>query len=139
MTKLLSLSARCILLVAFAFIAGPGLDAQTPGAAAAADQPTFEAASVKANKAGGPFMIAFQPGGRFRATNVTLKMLIGAAYGTPQPLPDFQLVGGPKWLETDRFDVIAKAPGDPPPGPQGPPPQMFLMIQSMLSERFHLK
>ncbi len=66
-------------------------------------------------------------------------MLIGAAYGTPQPLPDFQLDGGPKWMETDRFDVIAKAPGDPKPGPHGPPPEMFLMMRSMLEERFHLK
>src|SRR5262249_5927882 len=94
----------------------------------------------KANKSGpGQTMLVFQPGGRFRATNVTLKMLIGAAYGTPQPLPEFQLVGGPKWMDTDRFDVVAKAPGDPAPGQNGPPPQMFLMIQSMLAERFHLK
>ncbi len=71
--------------------------------------------------------------------NVTRKMLIGAAYGTPQPLPDFQLDGGPKWMETERFDIIAKAAGDPTPGPNGPPPEMFLMIRSMLEERFHLK
>src|SRR5665213_1452900 len=85
-----------------------------------------------------PFRISFQPGGRFVATNVTLRMLIGAAYGTPQPLPDFQMTGGPKWLDTDRFDVTAKAAGDPAPGLQGPPPTMFLMLQSMLEERFKL-
>jgi uncharacterized protein (TIGR03435 family) len=140
MRKLLPLSAALSLLIGVAFVGGGGLSAQTPGAAGPGDQPTFEAASVKANKSGpGPIMIGFQPGGRFRATNVTLKMLIGAAYGTPQPLPDFQLVGGPRWMDSDRFDVIAKAAGDPPPGPNGPPPQMFLMIQSMLAERFHLK
>src|SRR3981189_1081338 len=54
-------------------------------------------------------------------------------------VPDFQLEGGPKWMESDRFDVIAKAPGDPKPGPTGPPPEMFLMIRSMLEERFHVK
>lgn len=104
-----------------------------------AQRPTFEVASIKRNKEGGPFRIFFQPGGRFVATNVTLRMLIGAAYGTPQPLPDFQMTGGPKWLDTDRFDVTAKAAGDPAPGPQGPPPTMFLMLQSMLEERFQLK
>jgi uncharacterized protein (TIGR03435 family) len=104
-----------------------------------AQRPTFEVATIKQNKEGGPFRIFFQPGGRFVATNVTLRMLIGAAYGTPQPLPDFQMTGGPKWLDTDRFDVTAKAAGDPAPGPQGPPPTMFLMLQSMLEERFQLK
>ena len=107
--------------------------------AARAQRPMFEVATIKQNKEGGPFRIFFQPGGRFVATNVTLRALIGAAYGTPQPLPDFQMTGGPKWLDTDRFDVTAKAAGDPAPESQGPPPTMFLMLQSMLEERFQLK
>src|SRR5215471_3581702 len=111
--------------------------AQTPAPESA--RATFEAASVKRNKDGGPFSLVFQPGGRFRAVNVTAKMLIGAAYGTPQPLPDFQIAGAPKWLETDRFDIVAKAVGDPAPGPNGPPPLMFEMLRSLLEERFHLK
>jgi uncharacterized protein (TIGR03435 family) len=140
MAKLLPAVTRFSTIIVVALVAGRGLGAQTPAAPASSNQPTFEAASVKANKSGpGPIQLVFQPGGRFRATNVTLKMLIGAAYGTPQPLPDFQLEGGPKWMEADRFDVIAKAPGDPKPGPAGPPPEMFLMIRSMLEERFHVK
>ena len=109
------------------------------GGSLSAQHPTFEVATIKQNKEGGPFRIFFQPGGRFVANNVTLKMLIAAAYGTPQPLPDFQIDGGPKWIGTDRFDVTAKAAGDPAPGPNGPPPTMFLMLQSMLEERFKLK
>src|SRR5215475_2113818 len=140
MANLLPLSVRLFLIVVVALLSGRGLAAQTPDATPPSDHPTFEAASVKANKSGpGQIALLFQPGGRFRATNVTLKMLIGAAYGTPQPLPDFQVIGGPKWLDTDRFEVIAKAPGDPQPGPNGPPPQMFLMLQSTLAERFHLR
>ena len=140
MTRLLSaVVAGLSPIIVVVLLAGRGLGAQAPEAPATSSQPTFEAASVKANKSGpGPIGLNFQPGGRFRATNVTLKMLIGAAYGTPQPLPDFQLEGGPKWMDSDRFDVIAKAPGDPKPGPNGPPPEMFLMIRSMLEERFHL-
>jgi uncharacterized protein (TIGR03435 family) len=108
------------------------------GAQAAMSAPEFEAASVKPNKAGGPFGIGFQPGGRFNATNVTLRMLIGAGYGTPQPRPSFEIVGGPAWLDTDRFDVVAKAAGNTVPGPSGPPAEMFLMIQKLLADRFHL-
>jgi uncharacterized protein (TIGR03435 family) len=126
-------------LSAIVFVGVPDavhLRAQAP---AKAPDPTFEAATVKQNKSGpGPIGIQFQPGGRFRAMNVTLKMLIGAAYGTPQPLPDFQITGGPKWLDSDRFDIVAKAEGDPQPGPNGPPPEMFLMIRSLLVERFQL-
>jgi uncharacterized protein (TIGR03435 family) len=122
-------------------VALPGVErlrAQAPSTDAA--NPAFEAATVKPNKAGpGAVRLLFQPGGRFVATNVTLKMLIGAAYGTPQPIPDSQLSGGPKWLDTDRFDVVAKAAGDPAPGPNGPPPTMFLMLRTLLEERFQLK
>ena len=93
---------------------------------APADNATFEVASVKANKSGDNRIgIGFAPGGRFRATNVPLRELISAAYGTPQPLAAFQITGGPKWIESDRFDIVAKAPGDPQPGPNGPPPAMF--------------
>jgi uncharacterized protein (TIGR03435 family) len=117
--------------------AGAAVRAQSP--AAASPRPVFEAATVKPNKDGGPFNLLFQPGGRFRATNVTAKMLIGAAYGTPQPLPDFQISGGPKWLDTDRFDIVAKAAGDPQPQNNAPPAIMFQMLQSLLEDRFHLK
>src|SRR5215470_5206656 len=125
------------LVVLFAALSLATMSAQTPAPPSA--RATFEAASVKRNKDGGSFSLFFQPGGRFRATNVTAKMLIGAAYGTPQPLPDFQISGGPKWLDTDRFDIVAKAAGDPQPQNNAPPAIMFQMLQSLLEDRFHLK
>ena len=113
------------------------LAAQDP--AAQAGDPVFEVASVKANKSGDNRIgIGFQPGGRFKATNVPLRELISAAYGTPQPLPAFQISGGPKWIESERFDIVAKAAGDPQPGPNGAPPEMFLMLRNLLAERFQL-
>jgi uncharacterized protein (TIGR03435 family) len=130
--------SKPLLTIALAFVLVSGsLGAQAPQSADG--RPTFEAASVKRNKEGGPFSLFFQPGGRFRAVNVTAKMLISSAYGTPQPLPEFQIAGGPKWLDTDRFDIVAKAAGDPQPGPNGPPPAMFEMLRSLLTDRFHLK
>jgi len=128
-----------IVGLAFAVVAlisgAPRLRAQAP----AATNPTFEVASVKPNRSGpGPIRLGFAPGGRFMATNVTLRMLIGVAYGAPRILPDFQILGGPKWLESERFDIVAKADGDPKPGPNGPPPEMFLMMRALLAERFQL-
>src|SRR5207253_2697585 len=68
--------------------------------------PEFEVASVKPTRSGpGPVRIETQPGGRFTATNVTLRALIQNAYR----VQSFQVVGGPDWLNADRFDIVAKA------------------------------
>ncbi len=133
---LVAAGVAAIVVVGFPSIHGL-LRAQGP--AAQAGDPVFEVASVKANKSGDNRIgIGFQPGGRFRATNVPLRELISAAYGTPQPLPAFQILGGPRWIESDRFDIVAKAAGDPQPGPNGAPPEMFLMLRNLLAERFQL-
>jgi uncharacterized protein (TIGR03435 family) len=101
----------------------------------------FEVASVKPNKSGdNRVTINAQPGGRFTASNVTLKMLIRNAY----QLQDFQIVGGPDWLNSDRFDIVAKAEasdlGDPfRAEQQGQPSRGQLMLQALLAERFKLQ
>ena len=121
------------------------LGAQAPQPSASA--PAFEVASIKPNNSGdGRVMLGNQPG-RFTATNVTLRMLIRNAY----QLQDFQISGGPGWLNSDHFDIVAKI--DPAvqesinaarggigpaavPG-QGPNP-LQLMIRSLLADRFKL-
>src|SRR5688572_9765938 len=49
------------------------------------------------------------PGGRWRAQNVRLSLLIQLIYDI---LPE-QLVGGPAWMNVDRFTIEAKAAGEP--------------------------
>ena len=115
--------------------------AQSPApgqnSSAAAASPTFEVASVKPNKSGEPFVsLGIQPGGRFTATNVPLRLLIRNAY----QIQDFQLIGAPEWVNSDRFNIVAKAEGDvPPSAPGGPPGPMQLMLRALLAERFNLK
>src|SRR5947207_780148 len=78
----------------------------------AAPTTTFEVASIKRNKSGdGRSLIGMQPGGRFTATGIPLRFLIGIAYGGSQPLPDSRILGGPAWTRSDRFDIVAKAEG----------------------------
>jgi uncharacterized protein (TIGR03435 family) len=90
--------------------------------------PTFEAAEVKVNKSGEARMaVDFQPGGRFVAHNVPMKILIGLAYGAR---PD--AVKGPGWLDSARFDVVAKA------SPGAKADELRRMVQSLLAERFNL-
>jgi uncharacterized protein (TIGR03435 family) len=86
--------------------------------------------------------ILYQPGGRFTATNISLKALIHFAYG----VQDFQISGGPAWLESDKYDVEAKAEGSS----EGDMRSMSeeqrqleldkrkLMMQALLAERFRL-
>ncbi len=67
-------------------------------------------------------------GGRYEVKNATMVDLIGIAYGFD---PD-KVLGGPNWLEMDRFDVLAKVPADSTPETQK------LMLQSLLEDRFKL-
>lgn len=96
----------------------------------------FEVASVKLYK--GPVtMISSntEPGGRFVAQQQSLRDLIGLAY----KVRDSQIVGGPDWIGSARFDIIAKAnrelPAFDPAGDAGPLEQM---LQSLLADRFKL-
>lgn len=51
---------------------------------------------------------------------------------TAYRVEDFQILGGPGWLDSDRFDIEAKAAGSP------PQEQVRLMLQSLLADRFKL-
>jgi uncharacterized protein (TIGR03435 family) len=104
---------------------------QTPAASQAPAQ--FEVASVKPNMSGDSKAAMQTPPGRFTATNVTLRQLIREAYH----LQEFQITGGPNWLDRDRFDIVAKAEG--PESPEGTVANRVpLMLRALLAERFGL-
>src|SRR5206468_8834569 len=69
----------------------------------------------------------------------SLQDLIELAYGDPGPprhmLPDYRLDGGPGWISTRRFDVIAQAGGDV---STDSVRQKLLMLQTLLAQRFRL-
>jgi uncharacterized protein (TIGR03435 family) len=67
--------------------------------------------------------------GRYEIRYASMLDLIDTAYGVDADT----VVGGPAWLETDRFDVIAKAP------PGTSPETVKLMLQSLLADRFKLE
>ena len=102
---------------------------------------SFEVGSVKPSTSGkNRVAIMEQPGGRFVASNVSLTMLMDAAYR----VREFQILGGPNWIRTDRWNIEAKADEGsmPPPSAQPDPTEidpMTLMLQSLIEERFHLK
>jgi bla regulator protein blaR1 len=102
----------------------------TQSTVSSAGDPAFEVASIKSNVSGAlRVSIQVSPGGRFTAINAPLGALIRHAYGLQQ----FELAGGPKWLDSDRFDIAAKAEGEPAPA------QMRLMLRTLLADRFKLQ
>ena len=126
---------RTALLAALVFPTAIG--ARTTPLAAQTPRLEFEVASVKPSRSGpGPFRIGTQPGGRFVATNVTLRALIQYAYGM-QP---YQVLGGATWLSSDHFDIVAKAEaidGDQKPASQTAAAMQF-MVRALLADRFKL-
>jgi uncharacterized protein (TIGR03435 family) len=82
------------------------------------------------------------PGGRIEYRGYTLKDLIAMAWNTTSN----KVVGGPKFVDTDRFDIVAKAPAPATSGlgsgmsfgPQVDPEALPLMMQALLKDRFRL-
>ena len=120
------------LLAAFAVT--PALDAQAP-TPDPNPMPSFEVATVKPNKSGNGFIrFGVQGGGRFVAENAPLRELVRFAFGI-QP---YQIEGLPSWATADRFDVTAKAEGEPVPVQPGQSGPIQFMMRSLLKERFGL-
>jgi uncharacterized protein (TIGR03435 family) len=88
----------------------------------------FEVASVRVSKLTQPGAERVLQSGRVDLQGLTLKDLITAAYD----IDDERLVGVPKWMETDRFDVAAKTQ------PGVPFDALIVMLQKLLAERFKL-
>ena len=91
----------------------------------------FEVASLKASQPGGRGGgIRPAPGGeRYQATNVPLRLLIMVAYRVKAD----QVSGGPSWMDTDTWDMNAKA--EKPSTVE----DLHVMLQNLLAERFHLQ
>ena len=95
--------------------------------------PTFEVVSIRPNRSGEERTASMvTPGARYQATNVTVRMLIKTAY----QVHDDQIVGGPGWIDLERFDVLARGTGDP--SPTEFVTQARLMLRPVLADRFKL-
>src|SRR5262245_14648491 len=95
--------------------------------------PRFETISIKSSTTGSPAGgLQFQPGGRLVASNIPLHPVFALAYNVALSQGRGAIVGAPDWFDSDRFNIEAKAAGDP------PREQMVLMLQSLLADRFKL-
>jgi len=91
--------------------------------------PRFEAADVRVSpKSSSTFSRSSTARGRYQIKNGNMVDLIRAAYDFDSD----KVLGGPNWLEMDRFDVVAKLPEE------STPDLRRQMMQTLLAERFHL-
>ncbi len=121
------LTAALFLLTVSAL---PGLP-QTTGQRPAFD--AFEVATVKLTPpdwTGGRWM-RMQTARQFAARGYQTRVLIAAAYN----LPPHAVSGGPPWLDSDLYDIVAETPGDVRPTLD----QQLAMVRSLIADRFRLQ
>ncbi|HEY6250019.1 MAG TPA: M56 and DUF3738 domain-containing protein [Candidatus Angelobacter sp.] len=145
----LSLSRKVLLVtigalaiagpVVFGLLNTPHVRAQSPQTAAT-PLLSFDVASIKPNRSGENLTRLMMSPDGLTGEGVTLKMLIGFAYN----MKDFQISGGPGWIDSERFDLNAKMDEATVKAMNNIPreqrqEQRRLMLQSLLAERFNLK
>jgi uncharacterized protein (TIGR03435 family) len=129
-----------MLTVAWTAIAAPATFCQSTG-----KLPEFDVASIKPhdpNTGGIAGFLAF-PGGRIVVGAATVKMILYYAFD----IRESQIMGGPDWIGSDRYDVVALSPaaysGESqtklPPHRATPSEQQRGMLQALLADRFGLK
>ncbi|HTA42864.1 MAG TPA: TIGR03435 family protein [Bryobacteraceae bacterium] len=105
---------------------------QTPAADSKESTLKFEASDIHSSPKSTNatvFMSGGLRGDRFSVRNATMLDLISTAYGKERET----VLGGPSWLEFDRFDIAAKPPKGAGQKDVGP------MLKALLAERFQLK
>lgn len=119
---------KTLVAVAMFLLTASMLAAQT----AAPPSPAFEVATIKPVESSpkSARYIVMQGPHRFVEKDYTLKLLIAAAYN----LNPKAVAGGPPWIESDHFDILALTPGEAQPSHD----QQMAMLRILLADRFKL-
>jgi uncharacterized protein (TIGR03435 family) len=115
----------------------PGLEKILPSP----PPPQFDVAVITPSKSDGRLRLRIN-GGQMEVEGATLKFLITFAWDF-SPSNDEGMVGAPKWLDSDRFDILAKVVSDAP-ASSGPAARIDIddlrqMLKTLLADRFKLQ
>lgn len=132
-------TAAVLTIVCLVGTARRELHGQAQGQAPQLPVAAFEVASIKRNDDPN-VQLGIRPvtTNRFSAV-ATAKTLVQLAYGFPNTLFDGQIVGGPPWVDRDRFEINAVFDGQIAATPGGPPLRLLSMMRALLAERFRLQ
>ena len=128
----LLVAGACVAAAAVVLTMSPlRMVAQSPASPQSAlSAPAFDSADVYVSASGAEHVMTggVMKGGDYELHHATMVDLIRTAWDVTAD----KVTGGPNWLDTDRFDVIAKtAPGTS-------PDTIRLMLRSLLADRFKL-
>jgi uncharacterized protein (TIGR03435 family) len=99
----------------------------------------FEVVSIRPNVSSSAQPgLQLQPSGRIIWTATTLQGLINLAYQR-YAFDRREIIGGPDWLDRDRFDIVAQATGPLRVDRDGFPGPTFRLIAAMIEERFQVR
>jgi uncharacterized protein (TIGR03435 family) len=102
--------------------------------------PAFEVASVKESTDSGAIRTwVMERNGAVTITAYDVFQLIAIAYDSPSIQTRDQIVGGPVWLKSVRFDIVAKADGSLEADETGRPTRLHAMLRALLEDRFKLR
>jgi uncharacterized protein (TIGR03435 family) len=123
-----------LAFIVFGVISAAAIWAQSPQSTASARPASdaFEVATIKPTPPdwhGGRF-IRMESAHQFVARNHTLKTLVQAAYN----LNPRAVSGGPPWIDSDHYDILAKTPGEARPNLE----EQMSMLRNLLADRFKL-
>ena len=113
--------------------------------AAASPFPQFMVATIKPSDPNGTNTdVGFSPGGLFDAKSQSLKELIEFVQDLDYYDVDQRIVGGPKWLNTTKFDVLAKCDEDTARAIRNMSLKQQIrteqgMVRALLADRFQLR
>jgi uncharacterized protein (TIGR03435 family) len=138
-----AIASLAIVFLPLALLCGQSpLNASAQDSVKSSKPLSFEVATIKQSKMppNGLLGIYTYPGGIVKAGLCTVDVLISSAF----QVQTFQVVGGPKWIHTNRYDIVAKPPADSvrtggPGSEYVMSPEQRQMLQSLLVERFQLK
>jgi uncharacterized protein (TIGR03435 family) len=107
--------------------------------AQAPSQQDFEVASIRRSEPGNlrGSTFEFLPGGGLRIANGTLRAILETAYD----VREFQILGGPGWVNSERYDILARSADSlsNEAGATNDVKVVRLRLQALLRQRFNLE
>jgi uncharacterized protein (TIGR03435 family) len=118
-----------LVLIGMALIATRAFAATAPPSL---QERAFEVATIKptpSDDRSGRYM-TMRGGHQVVIKSYTLKYLVAAAYN----IPERAISGGPAWIDTDRYDILATTPSETRPSTD----DQLAMLRKLLADRFNL-
>ena len=98
----------------------------------------FDVVSIKPSQPGAQNRLPRISPGRVELFNTTLRRLVASAYSR-FPFDPREVVGGPAWIDSERFDIVATMERPPQFDQPGMLGELNAMLRALIEQRFGVK